>query len=149
MLLIVALIATIRFYTPKLDDSWQTPWNFRDWHFGRYETRMPFKFSPVISFVRSEQTMILVTSGFHFGPLHVFSVRSEMEPQPLGTNEVKVGMVLLDPATQREIWRVLAVERKHEFDDDTDRDGVLVRSTVNGGEGWLPREKIGKVLVGR
>ena len=41
------------------------------------------------------------------------------------------------------------VERWREFDDGTERDGVLVRSTGNGGEAWLPREKIGKVLVGR
>jgi hypothetical protein len=44
---------------------------------------------------------------------------------------------------------VLATERKHEFDDDTDRAGVLVRSSVNGGEAWMPREKLRNVLVGR
>jgi hypothetical protein len=44
---------------------------------------------------------------------------------------------------------LFATERKHELDDDTNRDGVLVRSSVNGGEAWLPREKLGKVLVGR
>ena len=43
----------------------------------------------------------------------------------------------------------MATEHRHEFDDGTDRDGVLVRSSINGGEGWLPREKLGKVLVGR
>jgi hypothetical protein len=51
--------------------------------------------------------------------------------------------------TKREVWRVLAVERQHEFDDDTIHDGVLVRSSINGSEAWMPREKLGKVLVGR
>ena len=44
---------------------------------------------------------------------------------------------------------MLPVEKEHEFEDDSVRAGVLVRDHVNGREGWLPREKLGKVLVGR
>jgi hypothetical protein len=48
----------------------------------------------------------------------------------------------------RELWTVLATERKHQFDDDTDRDGVLVHSSVNGGEAWVPREQLGRCWWG-
>src|SRR4051794_34266552 len=79
LLLLAVLALTIHFYTPHLrDGSLQTQWRFREWHFGPYETRQPFTFSPVISYVRPEQTIILVTKGYHFGPLHVF--RSSSEP---------------------------------------------------------------------
>jgi hypothetical protein len=91
-----------------------------------------------------------ITTEYHLGPVTFSTFRHEPDaPQAIGTNKVHVGDRLYDPISKREIWRVLAVERKHEFDDDTDRDGVLVRSSVNGGEAWMPREKLGKVLVGR
>ena len=81
--------------------------------------------------------------------LKVFSRTEVPSPGVLGTNTLQLGDRLYDPATRRELWRVLAIERRHEFEDGTDRDGVLVTSCVTGGEAWLPREKLGKVLVGR
>lgn len=41
------------------------------------------------------------------------------------------------------------MDQQHEVDDDNVRDGVLVRSSINAGEGCLPREKVGKALLGR
>ena len=79
--------------------------------------------------------------------MRVSTIRQE--PQPLGTNTVHVGDRLYDPATKGEIWQVLKVERWHEFDDGTERKGVLVPSIVNGGQTWMPTEKMRKVLVGR
>jgi hypothetical protein len=64
MVLLLALALTINFYRPRRPDgSLQTQWRFRDWRFGPYENRQPFKFSPVDGYVRPEQTVILVTKG--------------------------------------------------------------------------------------
>jgi hypothetical protein len=102
-----------------------------------------------VSATTNSAAEVRVTRGYQVGPVRFFTSWVKPEPQPLGTNQLHVGDMLFDPTTKRELWTVLATERKHEFDDDTDRDGVLVRSRTNGGESWMPREKLGKVLVGR
>ena len=98
---------------------------------------------------RSPAAYKRICVSYNIGPIVVSRFVEEAFPQPLGTNTLQVGDCLYDPTSKREIWTVLAVEKLHEFDDGTDRDGVLVCSTGNGGESWLPREKLGKVLVGR
>src|SRR5580765_7006824 len=55
------------------------------------------------------------------GVVKVFSRTEVPSPGVLGTNVLRVGDHLYDPASKREIWTVLAVERKHEFDDGTER----------------------------
>ena len=85
---------------------------------------------------------------YRVGPLG-FLRTERIALEQLGTNELRVGDIGYNPSDKRELWRVLATERNHAFDDDTVKDGVLVRSSINGGEDWLPREKLGKVLVGR
>jgi hypothetical protein len=44
---------------------------------------------------------------------------------------------------------VLAVESQHEFEDGTERDGVLVRDLVSGGKAWVPRTNLNKALLVR
>ena len=151
--LLVAIALTAISFIPArplgVEVEW-CPWS--QWGFGSYKREQLTEGR--IDYGRFEDSqeaerVTLITEGFRFGPLHTYTVRVEMEKQPLGTNQLHVGDILYDPATKREIWQVLKVERWHEFDDGTERDAVLVRSTGNGGEAWLPREKIGKVLVGR
>ena len=152
-LLLVAIAFTAISLLPVrpvvLEVEW-SPWS--QWGFGRYRSER--RSEGRIDYGRFEQSqeakrVTLVTEGFRFGPLHTYAIRVEMEKPPLGTNTVHVGDILYDPVTKHELWRVLATERNHEFDDDTNKDGVLVRSSTNGSEAWMPREKLEKVLVGR
>ena len=96
----------------------------------------------------SDDAEITRRTSYRVGPLG-FLRTERIALEQLGTNELRVGDIGYNPSDKRELWRVLATERNHAFDDDTVKDGVLVRSSINGGETWLPREKMGKVLVVR
>jgi hypothetical protein len=146
VLLLVGLGLTMEIHTARRFDGFaHVQWNFRDWQFGSYETHDSVEGVDMDDGTVSGTYTTLI-NGIHLGPLDVFTATSQSEPEPLGTKTVHVGDHLYDPPTKAETWRV---KRKHEFDDDTFHDGVLVRSAIDGGEGWLPRKKIGKVLVGR
>ena len=99
--------------------------------------------------IESESSDVEITrrTTYRFGPLG-FLRTERIALVVLGTNELRVGDIGYNPPDKQGLWSVLAVEQRHEFEDGTARPGVLLRF-VNGGEGWVPREKIGKVLVGR
>lgn len=92
--------------------------------------RVRFNFSNWIIFVSDsaefDRSGNRVRSGkiYHVGPLEI-SAEQENQRSPLGTNVAQVGTTLYNPRTGREIGKVLAVERWHEFDDGTERPGVL------------------------
>jgi hypothetical protein len=131
-------LLTAAFYRPRsTDGSWHAKWNLRQWHFGPYETREEM-FAMLAH--NPPPPFTLVTKGYRLGPLQVFTMRREAEPQPLGT--------LYDPHSRNQIGRVLRVEKRHEFEDERVEPGVLVRA-ANGTEVWTPRAKMEKVLVGR
>jgi hypothetical protein len=94
-----------------------------------------------------------ITAIYYCGPVIIWTTRHEITGVPiprmlLGTNAVQVGMVIYNRSSQQEIGRVIAVERYHEFDDGTVREGALVRSTT-GVETWTPREVMSKAFVER
>jgi hypothetical protein len=139
-LLITGAIAVGLFYIASRtkSDDMNVELNLKRWGMGR------------VVLIESESGNAEITrkTSYRVGPLGF--LRSErVALVVLGTNAVHVGDRLYDPTTKREIWTVLAVEKRHEFDDGTDRDRVLVRHSGQYGEAWLPRKKIGKVLVGR
>jgi hypothetical protein len=65
---------------------------------------------------------------------------------PLGTNELKAGAKLINPAfPNRFRWTVVAIDRAYEFPDGEIRPAVQV--TGDNGTIWLPRDKVEKLMV--
>src|SRR4051812_30524560 len=60
-----------------------------------------------------------IIRGYQVGPIRFTTSWVQPEPEPLGKNQLHEGDVLYDAATHHELWRVIAVEKRHELDDGT------------------------------
>ena len=145
LILLVMIIVT----TSGTEVQWAIVWRPTKWRVQAGQRERIIANGEVTRFgiLAKDERGLLRTKRSQFGPLVYERYRFEKRVI-VGTNEVRVGDVLYDPATMREIWRILAVEKQHEFQDETVQPGVLVRD-MHGTEAWMPREKLGKVLVGR
>jgi hypothetical protein len=143
--LLIAVVALAALCFVRRDSGLQVQWDSRSWHFGAYKRLDSMEGVDMDDGTVSGSYTTLV-EGYQVGPLNVFTAIS---PQPLGTNAFLVGDRLFDPMTTREVWKVLATERNHEFDDGIERDAVRARDLVNGGEAWVPRSKLSKALLVR
>jgi hypothetical protein len=150
-LLLIAAVALTALSFHRRDSRLTVQWDFLHWHFGAYEKRDTVGITPVSSIVLTSLTRhhTTVRKGYHLGPLTVFTWWDEDGPDWVGTNALTAGDRLFNPATKRELWKVLAVESQHEFEDGTERDGVLVRDLVSGGKAWVPRTNLNKALLVR
>src|ERR1043165_376578 len=90
-----------------------------------------------------------VTKGHSIGPLRVYKSWIETDPPEIGINVLSVGDVLYDPDNKRELGRVLALDPRHQFLEGSNRDGVLLRSSVDGAEDWTPRTNLNSALYRR
>jgi hypothetical protein len=149
LLLLTVVVAATALCFVRRDSQLQVRWDFRNWQFGPYERRDTMGVTPVSGIVLTALTRnyTTVTKGHYLGPMNVFRVWGENGPAPVGTNSLLVGDRLFDPVTMRELWKVLGVERDHEFEDGTEREGVRVRDLVNNGEAWVPRTNLSKAMV--
>jgi hypothetical protein len=73
-------------------------------------------------------------------------VTSGLELVPLSTNTPPPNAVLYDPVRRRAIGTVVEIEKYHEFDDGSDRAGILLRD-LTGLESWIPRTNLNQSLV--
>src|SRR4051812_23892436 len=95
--------------------------------------------------------LISIASFFFLSAAVVFILmrpKPPLNPQPVrvGTNELRVGAKLYNPAyPERFEWTVIEVDRNYDFPDGDPRPGVKVRG--ESGSVWILREKLEKLMV--
>lgn len=100
--------------------------------------------------------LVLIAAVLLFGMLFVWDWAERDLPEPpgppfpehvieIGTNDLPIGTHVFVPGPKVYYGEVIGTSGAHPFPDGTTRPGVLLRKHFS--ETWIPREKMGKMVV--
>lgn len=131
-----AIIVTGFYYASRAPTGTEVSFNFRR-----------FRFRQTIQESEAGDNLLRRRTIRHVGPFKLTTWET-VTLSPVGTNQLRLGMVLYHPESKREFGRVQQVEKWYEFPDGEDREGVLVLSSTTGLPLWTPRTTMNKLLFG-